>query len=59
MLLEQLKANGYKLVHLKASAPAETLPEVDALIEKDVKGLPAAGSERPMSSVVKTVPATP
>ena len=59
MLLEQLKANGYKLVHLKPAGPAETLPEFDALIEKDVKGLPAAGSERPMSSVVKTVPATP
>jgi hypothetical protein len=32
-----------------------TLPEFDKLIEKDVKGLPAAGSERPLSSVVKTI----
>ena len=59
ILLDQLKAGGYKLVHMKASAPVTTLPEFDALIEKDVKGLPVAGSERPMSSVVKTVPATP
>jgi peptidoglycan-N-acetylglucosamine deacetylase len=59
MLLERLKADGYKLVHIRAAANAETLPEYDALIEKDVKGLPAAGSERPMSSVVRTVPSTP
>ena len=59
MLLDQLKANGYKLVHLKPAANAETLPEYDALVEKDVKGLPAVGSERPVSSVVRTVPSTP
>lgn len=59
MLLDQLKAGGYKLVHIKPAAGAETMPEYDALIEKDVKGLPAAGAERPMSSVVRTVPATP
>ncbi len=59
ILLDQLKAAGYKLVHIKPAAPAETLPEYDALIEKDVKGLPAAGSERPMNSVVRTVPSAP
>jgi peptidoglycan-N-acetylglucosamine deacetylase len=59
LLLDQLKAAGYKVVHVKPSANATTLPEYDALIEKDVKGLPAAGSERPMSSVVRTVPNTP
>ncbi len=59
ILLEQLKANGYKLVHIRPAANAETLPEYDALIEKDVKGLPAAGSERPISSVVRTVPSAP
>jgi hypothetical protein len=54
-----MKANGYKIVHMKAKDPLKTLAEYDALIEKDVKGLPAAGSERPTSSVVRTVPNTP
>ncbi len=56
MLLDKLKADGYKLVHMTAKGTAKTLAEYDALVEKDVKGLPAAGSERPISSVVKTVP---
>jgi peptidoglycan-N-acetylglucosamine deacetylase len=55
MLLAELKAKGYKVVHLKAKGEVATLPEFDALIEKDVKGLPTAGTERPTSSVVKTV----
>jgi len=59
VLLERLKADGYKLVHIKPAGSAATLPEYDALIEKDVKGLPAAGSERPLSSVVRTVPSGP
>ncbi|MGE3229481.1 MAG: polysaccharide deacetylase family protein [Hyphomicrobium sp.] len=55
-LLAALKAGGYKVVAMKASTELTTLAEYDAMIEKDVKGLPAAGSERPISSVVKTVP---
>lgn len=55
-LLDALKAGGYKIVHMTAKDELKTLAEYDALIEKDVKGLPAAGSERPMSSVVRTVP---
>ena len=39
-----------------AAGPYKTLAEYDAMIEKDVKGLPAPGSERPLSSVVRTVP---
>ncbi len=54
--LDALKAGGYKIVHVKASAPAETLAEYDALIEKDAKGLPGAGLDKPTSSIVKTVP---
>ena len=38
---------------------ATTLAEYDTLIEKDVKGLPAPGSEKATSSIVKTVPNTP
>lgn len=55
-LLAALKKGGYKVVQMKAKDAVKTLAEYDALIEKDVKGLPAAGSERPMSSVVRTVP---
>jgi peptidoglycan/xylan/chitin deacetylase (PgdA/CDA1 family) len=55
-LLAALKAGGYKVVHMKAKDEIKTLAEYDKMIEKDVKGLPAAGSERPLSSVVRTVP---
>lgn len=54
--LAALKEGGYKIVQMKAAGELKTLAEYDALIEKDVKGLPAAGAERPLSSVVKTVP---
>ncbi len=58
-LLAALKDGGYKIVHMKAKDELKTLAEYDALIEKDVKGLPAAGTERPLSSVVKTLPTAP
>jgi peptidoglycan/xylan/chitin deacetylase (PgdA/CDA1 family) len=58
-LLAALKAGGYKVVHMKAKGELKTLAEYDALIEKDVKGLPAPGTERPMSSVIKTLPTAP
>jgi len=54
-LLDELKAKGYKIVHMKAKGELASLAEYDAMIEKDVKGLPTAGSERPTSSVVKTI----
>lgn len=55
MLLAELKKAGYKIVHMKAAGDLKSIPEYDLLIEKDVKGLPAAGTERATSSVVKTV----
>lgn len=55
-LLKALKAGGYKVVHMTAKDDLTSLAEYDAMIEKDVKGLPAVGAERPMSSVIKTVP---
>jgi peptidoglycan/xylan/chitin deacetylase (PgdA/CDA1 family) len=58
-LLEKLKAGGYKIVFMKAKDELKTLAEYDQMIEKDVKGLPAAGAERPVSSVIRTVPSTP
>lgn len=55
-LLKALKKEGYKIVHMTAKDNVKTLAEYDAMIEKDVKGLPAVGAERPMSSVIRTVP---
>jgi len=55
LLLAELQAKGYKIVHLRAKGEVKTLAEYDAVIEKDVKGLPSPGAERPTSSVVRTV----
>jgi peptidoglycan/xylan/chitin deacetylase (PgdA/CDA1 family) len=52
-LLAQLKAGGYKVVHLKAKDASQPLPEYDALVAKELK-LPTV-SGRPTSSVVRTV----
>jgi len=52
-LLAELKANGFKLVHLKPKGPAETLAEYDAVILKDLK-LPTVSS-RPTTAVVRTL----
>ncbi len=53
-LLAELKAKGYRIVHMTAKAEVKTLAEYDALIEKDMKGM-AAGNDRPMSSVIRTI----
>jgi hypothetical protein len=60
-LLDELKAKGYKIVHMKAKDELKSLAEYDAMIEKEAqaKGLAPAGTERPTSSVVRTVPSTP
>jgi peptidoglycan-N-acetylglucosamine deacetylase len=55
MLLAELKAKGYRIVHMKAKGDLKSLAQFDQLIEKDVKGLPAGGTERPTASVVRTV----
>ena len=59
IILAQLKAKGYKIVHMTAKAPVVTLAEYDDAIEKEAKGLPQVGAERPLSSIVKTVGGTP
>jgi hypothetical protein len=59
VILAQLKAKGYKVVHMTAKAPVVTLAEYDNAIEKEAKGLPQVGAERPLSSIVKTVGGTP
>ena len=53
VLLRRLKAGGYKVVHMKAKAPLQTLAEYDEALVKDMK-LPVA-STRPVNNVVQTV----
>ena len=52
-LLAQLKAGGYKIVHMKAAGTVATLPQYDELMLKEQK-LPTV-STRPTSSIVRTV----
>ncbi|HEY8336405.1 MAG TPA: polysaccharide deacetylase family protein [Tardiphaga sp.] len=52
-LLRRLKAGGYKVVLMKAKAPAQSIASYDESIVKDVK-LPTV-STLPLNSVVKTI----
>jgi peptidoglycan/xylan/chitin deacetylase (PgdA/CDA1 family) len=52
-LLAQLKAGGYKIVHVKSKDPVTTLPEYDAAITKEFGGNTV--SARPTPSVVRTI----
>jgi peptidoglycan/xylan/chitin deacetylase (PgdA/CDA1 family) len=53
-LFRQLKANGYKVVFVKAKAPLQTIASYDDLIVKSMK-LPTV-SDHPTASVVRTIP---
>ena len=52
-ILADLKAGGYKIVHMKSKSPVTTLPQYDEMIKTEAK-LPTV-SQQPTSSVVKTV----
>ena len=52
-LLAELKAGGYKIVHLKSRTAIQTLPEFDEGLQKDQK-LPTV-SQRPTSSIVRDI----
>ncbi|CAN5289384.1 polysaccharide deacetylase family protein [soil metagenome] len=52
-LLRKLKAGGYKVVFMKAKAPAQTIASYDEELMKDAK-LPTV-STRPVNSVVQTI----
>jgi peptidoglycan-N-acetylglucosamine deacetylase len=60
-LLAELKAKGYKIVHLKSKAAASTIASFDAEIEKGARGLVAGGgaANQPVQSVVKTIAGEP
>jgi peptidoglycan/xylan/chitin deacetylase (PgdA/CDA1 family) len=53
-LLLQLKAKGFKIVHLKAKDRVTTLPQYDAAMAKARAGQTA--DARPTTSVVRTIP---
>jgi len=52
-LFKLLKANGYKVVQMKAKDTLKSLPQYDELVAKEIK-LPTV-SDRPTSSVVRTI----
>jgi len=52
-ILKKLKADGYKVVAMRAKEPVQSLPQYDEALMKDVK-LPTV-SNRPLSSVVTDV----
>lgn len=52
-LLNQLKAGGYKVVHMVPREPVKSLPKYEEMLKKEDK-LPTI-SQRPTSSVVRTV----
>lgn len=55
-LLNQLQANGYRIVHLQAKEQVRTLAEYDALVSKDLKG--STADARSTASVVRTISRT-
>jgi peptidoglycan/xylan/chitin deacetylase (PgdA/CDA1 family) len=56
-LLNQLKAGGYKVVHMVPKAPLQTIAQYDEMVQKENK-LPTV-STRPTSDVVRTISQMP
>jgi peptidoglycan/xylan/chitin deacetylase (PgdA/CDA1 family) len=52
-LLAELKAGGYKIVHMKSRTPVTTLPQYDAELQRDQK--PTTVNQRPTTSVVRDI----
>jgi hypothetical protein len=55
-ILAQLKAGGFKIVHLKAKQTVATLPQYDAQMTTTLTGRTA--DSRPTSAVIRTIPAS-
>ncbi len=53
-LLAQLKANGYKIVHMVPNAPVTTIAKYDDMVKSQDK-FSSTNNTRPESSVVKTI----
>jgi peptidoglycan/xylan/chitin deacetylase (PgdA/CDA1 family) len=54
-LLAQLKAGGYRIVHMVPKDMVTTLPQYDEMIPKEVPGGLQTVSSRPVSSVIRTI----
>jgi peptidoglycan-N-acetylglucosamine deacetylase len=52
-LLDELKAKGYKVVHMKAKAPLETIAQWDEAAKGEIKGV--ISSSQPMTNVIRTI----
>jgi hypothetical protein len=52
-VLAQMKAGGYKVVHMKSKEPVQSLPDYDAMVMKEMN--PIAANARPMNSVIKSI----
>ena len=52
-LIRQLKAGGYKVVHVVAREPVTALPKYDDMINQQDKL--SVNNSRPVSSVVRTI----
>jgi peptidoglycan/xylan/chitin deacetylase (PgdA/CDA1 family) len=53
-MLDDLQAGGYKIVFMRPKFAAQTLPQYDEMIVKEMK-LPGSDGGRPMSNVIRTV----
>jgi peptidoglycan/xylan/chitin deacetylase (PgdA/CDA1 family) len=53
-LLGELKAQGFKVVHMRAKAPLQTIAQWDEAAKAEVKG-GGGGGGRPTSSVIRTI----
>jgi peptidoglycan/xylan/chitin deacetylase (PgdA/CDA1 family) len=56
-ILSELKANGYKVVHMRAKTAVATLPQWDEAAKAEIKG--NIGTDRPVSSVIRTIEQEP
>ena len=56
-LFVELKAKGYKVVHMRAKTPLATLAEWDEAAKSEMKG--AVGGDKPTSSVIRTIEEAP
>src|SRR5215472_17267081 len=56
-ILSELKAKGYKMVHMRAKASLATLPQWDEAAKAEIKGNIA--TDRPVSSVIRTIEEEP
>jgi peptidoglycan/xylan/chitin deacetylase (PgdA/CDA1 family) len=57
-MLAELKARGYKVVHMVAKTPATTLPEYDAIAEKALKAKTSVAASDPLATRAATWPAS-